>query len=156
MATKAEFLANLSAQVEFLSTVEEIELKPTLATGQDGSTLKAYNAHVIAKRPNGAYQGQNQQFYVLNEGEADETAFVINEERKNHPPSAFKQQLDAYISGQLSDTVMKITLDTVNEEHQFAIATAYILDTQADTVSSKKFFLTKDDQGNPFRKEYVS
>lgn len=140
MATKVEYLAELQNRSVWVGDPKEQELDPATTRGE----LRLYNVPLLVKLPNGTFQGQQQGFYVYDEGGAGETVYPVNQERKDDPPSQFLTDLRQYAAGQLSAARLKIIIDHADTENEFGLATVYELAN--NEVSTQRYFVAKDDQ----------
>ncbi len=153
MATVTEYNATLQARSQWMGDAVEHPLEPAFT--QNG-TLKLYEVLLLVQLKNGSFQGVKQAYYVLDEGGAGETVYPVVQERQDETPNPFKDQVRSYIDANHIDADRpKVVINSVNEESEFAIVTAYEISQADDTVSTKQYFLAKDDQGTPYIKEYV-
>ena len=121
----------------------------------NNGTLKLYEILLLVKLKNGSFQGVKQAYYVLDEGGSGETIYPVVQERQDESPNPFKDQIRAYIdANHINATRPKVVINSVNEENEFAIVTAYEIDVD-DKIITKQYFLAKDDQETPYIKEYV-
>lgn len=149
MATKAEYLTSLDAKcMRRYPEVEDITVRDNT-----GGQTALYNVPMMVKLPNGTVQVQTQGFYVNDEGTQDESAFPVNQERKDDPPPTFEPELRAFIEGQITRTLPTIIIETVNNDSESAEVTAYEFDTNADDFVKTRRFITKDASGNLFMKK---
>ena len=147
---KSEYIADLQIKTQYVGApVLNPTINPALTAG-----AKTYDIFMILKLNNGAFVGAVQPFYVLNEGEPEEEVFPSIREFKDELVNPFKDQIRTYIDNNLiTSTTPKIIINSLNEENEFAIVTAYEL--VADQITTKQYFLAKDDQGNPYIKEFI-
>ena len=137
--TVTEYLAVLNGRAEFVGPQVAIPLDGSV-TGGDWTL---YEVWLVVELPNGTYQGIKQGFYVYDEGGGGEAVYPVARESQNNPPSVLVAQLRTWIDNNMIDaTTLKVTIDTVNEENEFAIVTAYELDT--GVVSPQRYFLYRD------------
>lgn len=149
--TKIEYIAKLNTAFKVVSnTIKEFDLVPEMTNNGE---IKAYEALVYRENGTGALVGQEMPFYVIHEGEADESVMPIGKIIENKPYNDFKDQVRTYLDNIISQstTIKKIVIDLLNEDNEFAEVTAYI---ETDSIVSKtRFFLTKDDQGVAYHRE---
>lgn len=132
--TKAELLNNLTAKsLRLVSIVEEAD------TVKNAAGIKQYIANVMEQNGESVY-GRNIGFYVFNEGEATETAFLRDQ------PVAKSQVRSAaltYLNGLVPTTYIRVELGGVNEEQRSATASAY-KDNGNGTCSMVNLLVYKD------------
>ena len=104
----------------------------------DFNTVKTYDVNVFAVTESGAIQ-KTISFYVVDEGGAEESAYLRNPETS----PAFTTALTTFIaSKEGTGGIKKITVDEVNDAKEFAEVTAFILTT--GTVTKNKYFIVKE------------
>lgn len=148
---KTEYLAALAARSEWMGQLTEIALDGNANSPTD--PLKLYDIALLVQQPNGTFQVAKQGFYVRDEGEPGETVYPVNQERQSEAEPAFKSQLETFLGNQLSATRIKITVDSRDDQHEFAVVTAYEL--VSNQIVPKRYFVAKDAQGDPFIRVYV-
>jgi len=149
MATKAEYLSDLTAKCLWVGTPVE---NPNTATNT-GNAWHEYSVLVFAEQ-DGKVVSAFQVFYVFDEGGAGEAAYTAGTARKS--ASAFQLQLRAFLDGFLNGTILRITVDRIDEANEFAICTAYKKAGTPATVTPTTYFVYKDAQGAGQFVEYVA
>ena len=152
--TRVEYLATLALRSQWMGSVIQIPLDATLSgNGQ----LKAYEVLMLVKLANDTFQSVKQPFYVLGEDTAEETVYPINQERSDAVVNEFKNELRTYIDTNIINeaTIPRVTIDSLNEDQDFAICTAYMEDAETHVISTGKYFVFRNAAEGITIKEYV-
>ena len=154
MATKAEYLATLEVDSFRVTEPAARELNPeSLAAG-----VTAYNVTVYVEKlqPDGTVMmtSATQIFYVFDEGTPQEDTRAALKEWKSEAPNPFVDQVRAFADSYLTDDRHKIVVDAIDAGNEFALLTAYESEA-GGAVSTKRYFVARDDQGTPYSREFT-
>lgn len=160
--TLAEYKTTLESKMWFVSEPKDLTIadngtRRLYSEYTNDDEVKLFGVHYIRKLKNGAGQGIVQQFWVKDYGLVSEEVQPINQELDNetleidsHP---FRDLVRAYLdANHISATIPKITIDVADENEEFAIVTAYMVN--AGQVTPKKYFLYHDG-ATPVFMEYI-
>ncbi len=152
--TRVEYIAVLTERATAMGGMVQIPLDSTLS---NNGAWKAYEVLMMVKLANDTFQSVKQPFYVLGEDTAEETVYPINQERSDAIVNEFKNELRTYIDTNIINeaTIPRVTIDSLNEDQDFAICTAYIEDAETHVISTGKYFVFRNDAEGITIKEYV-
>lgn len=145
---KAEYLSDLAKKTKFVGGAKEVELDQILVNGK----LKLYEQFVLIKQKDGSYQGTKQPFYVKDEGTDDEEVIVTIGQKENID-SSFKEKIQEDLNLIISETIVKIAINSIDEQNKFAIVTAYIY--ADDKVNTQQYFAAYDSKNKFYFVEYA-
>lgn len=143
---KQELLNDLTAKFHKLGYVAPVELGQADAAIRESENVKWYTAGVYENKDDRLIR-RNISFYVEDEGGPAEFACYADklpdDSLTDIPLAAFREIVLAEISSHIASGIIeKAVIDSVSEEHEFAIVTVYILDV--DEIVIKRYFVYKD------------
>lgn len=149
---KTEYIAELTANSQVFTGIKEITPKLDAELVSDGT--RAYTAHMLVKMANGIFSGVTQTFFVVDEGEASEAVYPTIKENKDYVENEFRVELRTYIDANfISASMPRITIDSLNEDQDFAVCTAYLLNVDG-AIETKRYFVYRDNSVMNI-KEYI-
>ena len=152
--TKAELLATVEENVKWASSeITEVTESMRADMIADG-TVKIYERVVVSKSSDTVGSTGVQPFCVINEGEDNEEAFFLSTEKADKVTDPFAGEVKAYLSGFIGATILKINVESVDSDDEFAIITAYQVDAD-NQVYGQKYFVYRYDGGDFSYKKYV-
>lgn len=143
---KQELLNDLTAKFYKLGHVAPVELGPADVAVRDAENVKWYIAGVYENKDDRLIR-RNISFYVEHENETKEFACYSEKLPEDNlataPPTVFREIVLTEIANYIASGVIeKAVIDSVNEKFEFAITTAYILDTNEIVI--KRYFVYND------------
>jgi len=136
---KAEYIQSWDSKAHRIGPCLDITAEG-LDPNKTGPGVKLYSLWYLRKLANGFGQGVTQLFYVEDEGTPEENVVPINQELENEVVDQFEASARAYIdSNFISEAMPKVTIDVVNSENKFVIATAYSVVN--GKIETSKWFL---------------
>ena len=132
--TKAELLTDIEAKsLKVVAVTEE----PDAVKNSAG--IKQYIANVL-EQDGEKVAGRNIGFYVVDEGEPTETAYVRDIVR---PKNQARDAVQTYLNGLVPATYIRVSLSSVDEEQKSARATA-LKDNGDGTCKEVQLFVFKN------------
>jgi len=138
----ADYLITLDARSTWRSNPKDLSSKLDPEYTNNGE-LKLYAVHMIVEQRSGVFTGVRQEYYVTGEGTAEETVLEAIKEAKDDQSNGLEGIARTWIDNNFVDaSKIIVTIDSINEEHNFVIVTAY--EVSAGTITPKRYLLHRN------------